>query len=65
MDAAYLVSVALALLGASATVLALTEEGPVLGALVYGSWMLWGLATLAVGGRLSSHRGAPVLPTTT
>jgi hypothetical protein len=95
VDAAYLVPVALALVGGSATMVALrwwdrpapawarntaaagglaltglgvsgmnatftttTAEGPVLGVVVYGSWTLWGLATLAVAGRLSSQRDA-------
>jgi hypothetical protein len=99
VDAAYVVPVALALVGGSATVVALrwwdrpapawarnaaiagglsltglgvsgvnatfttpTAEGPVLGVVVYGSWTLWGLATLAVAGRLSSQREVGARP---
>lgn len=97
VDAAYVVPVALALVGGSATAVALrwwdrpapgwahhaatvgglalaglgvsgvnatfttdTAEGPVLGVVVYGSWALWGLTTLAVAGRLSSRRESEV-----
>lgn len=44
--------------GVNATLTTATAEGPLLGLVVYGSWALWGLATLGVAGRLSSHRVA-------
>lgn len=34
-------------------------EGPLLGVLIYGGWLLWGLATLAVAARLSHRRTVP------
>ncbi|MBV1779060.1 hypothetical protein KRR55_08045 [Paeniglutamicibacter sp. ABSL32-1] len=39
-------------------------EGPLLGVLVYGGWLIWGLATLGVAARLS-HRRTDPSPTST
>ncbi|WP_309082044.1 hypothetical protein [Zhihengliuella sp.] len=55
-----LMLVGLGACGVNATLTTATAEGPALGAVVYGSWLLWGLATLAVAARLSPARGAPV-----
>ncbi|HEY0949003.1 hypothetical protein [Nocardioides sp.] len=47
----------LGICGLNATISTTTPEDPVLGVVVYGSWLLWGLATLAVASRLSPIRG--------
>ncbi|MFL4472885.1 hypothetical protein ACIPVK_02665 [Paeniglutamicibacter sp. MACA_103] len=36
-----------------------SDEGPLLGVLVYGGWLIWGLATLGVAARLSHRRTDP------
>jgi hypothetical protein len=55
-----LVLTGLGVSGMNATFTTETADGPVLGVVVYGSWALWGLATLAVAGRLSSQRESDV-----
>ncbi|CAI9410190.1 hypothetical protein [Nocardioides sp. T2.26MG-1] len=57
--AAGLALVSLGVGGLNATVTHPADEGPTLAVLVYGSWLLWGLTTLAVAGRLSSRRRLP------
>ncbi|MEU4509019.1 hypothetical protein AB0G05_05940 [Nonomuraea wenchangensis] len=51
-----LVLVGLGLSGLSATFHMTPPEGPALGVVVYGSWLLWGLLTLTIAGRLSPAR---------
>ncbi|WP_411733565.1 hypothetical protein [Paeniglutamicibacter sp.] len=102
VDGTYLAPVALAVMGAAATVVALrwwwrdaprwahptaaaggltliglgtaglhssfthpSAEGSLLGVLIYGGWLVWGLATLAVAARLSHRRTDPYRTTST